>query len=68
MLWVHSEGEADEWEAGQVRPILSLGRIQSSLGEGREDTITASTISSYSTQNKLLFKIKHLFVLFSLIL
>lgn len=68
MLWVHSEGKADEWEARQVRPILSLGRIQSALGEGKEDTITASTISSYSTQNKLLFKIKHLFLFFSPIL
>lgn len=44
MLWSHAEGEADEWEAGPVRPILALGRFQSALGSGGADTTTASAI------------------------
>lgn len=36
MLWSQAKAAADEWEAGPVRPIQSLGRFQSALGyEGR---------------------------------
>lgn len=61
---VESIQRENEWEAGRVHPILSLGRNQSALGEGREDTTAASTISSHSTQNKLLFKKAPISVLF----